>query len=182
VSSNPGGGRPKSRPDPDDVDAIVARAEDAFEGLTKGTMDSYWVAVLGLAVQLLGIPAADVRPGVDYSITEVVHCGSAGEEAGDVDKAVFECAPRYTPILLRLAAARVIVLVGAIARDWFSYHLPLAHPLRFGEVSHPEIVEGRSRIFISVAHPSPVSRAHKELSAEQISAARVHLASWARGT
>jgi hypothetical protein len=143
-------------------------------------MDSYWVAVLSLAVHLLGIPAADVRPGVDYAITDV-HCGSSGEEAGHLDKAVFECAPRCTPILLRLAAARVIVLVGAIARDWFSYHLPLAHRLRFGEVRHPEIVEGRSRIFISVARPSPVSRAHKELRAEQISAARVHLASWARG-
>lgn len=180
ISSNPGGGRTESQqaaaePDSEDPENILVRAEDALDGVRVDEVGKYWKSVHELAVQLLGVADDTLRPGTDYAITEVVHCGSAGQAAGDVDKAVFECAPRYTPMLLQLAAAQVIVLVGSIARDWFSNHL-LRGPLRTGGVSEPEIVEGRSRIFIAIAHPSAWEAAGKGFSPAQIAAAQTFLA------
>lgn len=182
ISSNPGGGHAKSQPDSDDPKDILVRAEDAFEGLTLKEFGSYWLRIHNLAEELFGTWAGPVQPGVDYAITEVVHCGSAGEAEGNVGKAVLECGPRYTPMLLRLSAATVIVVVGSIARDWFSNHLRLAHPLGFREVAGPVEIEGRSRLLLSVANPSPRSTAPKGFVLAQIAAAREHLADTAFGS
>ena len=174
ISSNPGGGHPKALADPDDPETILSRAEDAFDGLAVEAMGSYWQAVYSLAGQLVGVTSSTFRPGLDYAITEVVHCGSAGEQEGDVAHAVHECAPRYTPMLLRLAAAHVIVLVGAIARDWFTNHLPLPHPINFGE-AREQMVEGRRRLVLSIPHPSAHDGARKGLSEEQVEAVQAFL-------
>ena len=176
VSSNPGGGHAKSQPDSDDAKDILARAEDAFAGLRLKDFGRYWLRIQQLAEDLLGTSAGPVQPGVDYAITEVVHCGSAGEAEGKVGKAVLECGPRYTPMLLRLSASTVIVAVGSIARDWFSNHLRLAPPLGLRQFGGPMEIEGRSRLLLSVANPSAHSTAPKGFDPAQITAARDHLA------
>ena len=176
VSSNPGGGHAKSEPDSDDPKDILQRAEDAFEGLTLKDFGRYWLRIQNLAEELLGTSGGPVQPGVDYAITEVVHCGSAGEAEGNVGRAVLECGPRYTPLLLRLSPATVIVAVGSIARDWFSNHLRLAPPLGLRQVGGPMEIEGRSRLLLSVANPSARSTAPKGFDLAQITAAREHLA------
>jgi hypothetical protein len=81
------------------------------DGSHKANWVRYWAAIRQRAAELLGRP--DVRPGIDYAMSEIVHCKSRGEVG--VAAAAGECTERY---LLRLVAesdASVIVSVGRFA-------------------------------------------------------------------
>lgn len=81
-----------------------------------GRKTPFWSAVRSHAIKLLEIDAEDIRPGKHYALTEVVHCKSRKEKIG-VKEAVKECAPRYLRKTLKESGARVIVVLGAIARN-----------------------------------------------------------------
>ncbi len=72
----------------------------------------FWVEVRQRAIELLG---EDVRPGIDYALTEVVHCQSRGEEG--VREALNECARRYLRRVVELSGARVIVALGKTIKE-----------------------------------------------------------------
>jgi hypothetical protein len=138
VSSNPGAGPRSERFDPlrdmsrQDTDAdLFAAADGAFDdprfpGIADGRYNrdrrgnwstrpvAFWRWCFSIAQELLGHPPV---PGTDYALTEVVHCGSAGEEG--VPEALPICTGRYLRRVLGVSPASVVVVVGATARRAF---------------------------------------------------------------
>lgn len=62
------------------------------------------------AAELLNIVRANVRPGHDYALTEVVHCKS--KESEGVADAAAECASRWLARILQESVASVVVCLG----------------------------------------------------------------------
>ncbi|MDA8332688.1 MAG: hypothetical protein M0027_16075 [Candidatus Dormibacteraeota bacterium] len=167
VSSNPGGGGPPIS-DPDELcvasadDDLLDWADGAFDvGQKQGVADGaylvdahgrrrtwvhYWGWVLRCAREILPEP---VIPGRGYALTEVVHCGGPGQQG--VWEALETCTSRYLNRVLSASPARVLIVVGAIARYAFEQHLGQ------GAQDHllgPLPVAGRRRILVLVPHPN----------------------------
>ncbi len=70
----------------------------------------FWASVRNRVGELIGRVAT---PGVDYVLSEVVHCKSVAEEG--VWAALDECADRYLRRVVEHAAARVVVCLGGRA-------------------------------------------------------------------
>lgn len=168
---------------------LVDRYSNAFDvwvsGGTAGVADetgragkivSYWVAARALAEAFFE-DAGDVRPGLDYALTEVVHCKSQ-DEAG-VASAVSVCAPLYLRRVIALSPACLIVALGDRARNAirsvFSY--PAA-----GSVSDPMKIEGQRRRVVFLAHPGAKGKTRypKTLNAEDLLIVQKWLAKAAR--
>lgn len=118
----------------------------------------------------------DVLPGRHYALTEVVHCGSAGEK--HVTNALRPCVNRYLKAVLRASPARVVFIVGAHAARAIEI---LDGSLVAGELA-PNVTEGRpgacvaatlagaERFLVYVPHPgwlrrNPSTRSRYELPA-----------------
>ena len=104
----------------------------------------YWVWARARARELL--ERAPV-PGVDYALTEVVHCGSQHEVG--VAEAFSTCVDRYFERVLNTAAATVVICVGAWASEAFKRALGV-NPDHHTE---PAEIAGRRRFIVSVPHP-----------------------------
>ena|SRR5579862_2982698 len=90
------------------VDGIRARTR---RGDLPKQWVRYWASVRQRASELL--PDHAVRPGIDYCLSEVVHCKS--EDEVGVESAFPECTNRYLGPMLEAAAAIVIVCLGTYA-------------------------------------------------------------------
>jgi hypothetical protein len=106
----------------------------------------YWREMKKLADHLFGHATC---PGVDYALTEVVHCKSRSEVG--VANAAKECVPRYLRKTLATSPAAVIVVVGRVARQAFRHEYDYADA---AQVSSPIDVEGRMRVVVFVAAPN----------------------------
>ncbi|HUY24727.1 MAG TPA: hypothetical protein VMV09_05420 [Candidatus Saccharimonadales bacterium] len=106
----------------------------------------YWQWAKARAQEVLPQP---VVPGVGYALTEVVHCSSTGEQ--QVRSALRTCATLYLERVLTASPARVVVLVGSIARYAFQEYLHLEAPDR---LVGPVGVAGRDRLVVAVRHPN----------------------------
>lgn len=107
----------------------------------------YWNAVRDLARAFFN--DTHVRPGLDYALTEAVHCKSR-EEAG-VASAAKVCAPLYLSRVVAASPARTIVVLGDHARNAVRrvFEYPDA-----GRISRPLRIERRNRRFVVLAHPN----------------------------
>jgi len=87
----------------------------------------YWASVRRLADEILNKDISELfAPGIDYALTEIVHC-QANREDG-VRKARKICAEKYLDSILDVAdKAKIIVLLGTQAVDTFNerYNLNL---------------------------------------------------------
>ncbi|MDZ8083369.1 MAG: uracil-DNA glycosylase family protein [Nostoc sp. DcaGUA01] len=72
----------------------------------------FWMAVRQRAIELL---ERNVEPGIDYAITEIVHCKST-DEIG-VTAAQKQCVQTYLREVLEIASARVVVVLGKKAKQ-----------------------------------------------------------------
>ena len=63
-------------------------------------------------MELLG---REAQPGIDYALTEIVHCKSKHETG--VREAEDFCANRYLKRVLSLSAAGILVVLGKAARQ-----------------------------------------------------------------
>ena len=117
----------------------------------------FWAAVRQRAIELY---EREVVPGEDYTLTEVVHCKSRNEEG--VREALEECANLYINGVLSLSGAKILVILGKIAGDFFrrEYDIPndklslapmkigkgeriitfLPHPNAFGTRTFPKVL------------------------------------------
>lgn len=90
--------------------------DDAYRGGDKATAtkksQSYWKNALEQASTLLG-PSFDMSR--DVCMTEIVHCKSKAESG--VVQAAPTCADRFFHRILDLSTARLVVIVGRVARD-----------------------------------------------------------------
>ncbi len=169
VSSNPGGDvegaaiSDASYTSTWKTDEIVSCCDDAFESWRKpGIIDGiylsdkfgargaksirYWLWARARARELLR--GRQPVPGLDYAMTEVVHCGTQ-HEAGVAD-AFATCTDRYFERTLRAASAVVVVCVGTWAKAGFKRTLDIDLP---EHIWGPGDVAGRQRMVLAVPHP-----------------------------
>jgi hypothetical protein len=166
ISSNPAIDPRERYPTPDwgDVERIDffrhrfsggrERWTNGFRTLLKdGRYDSapragkYWAEIHNRAIELLG---PEAKPGIDYALTEVVHCKSSQNRG--VAEAREECASRYlSPLLDAAASANVIVLVGKQA--WATFFQRYGDPLCFG-VAMRVGVAGKNLMVVSIGAPN----------------------------
>lgn len=107
---------------------------------------NYWGKVRNHAEVLL---QRNVQAGVDYAITEVVHCKSV-EETG-VKSALAECA-KYLPEVIAVSGSAVVVVLGTKAHSHVRQILgTVTNQSRFAEI------QGRYWIFVDHSYTSKVS-------------------------
>lgn len=131
-----------------------------------GRSVAFWGAVKRHADDLLGREAV---PGVDYALTEVVHCKSR-QEVG-VKEAMDECSSNYLDRLLQVSGASVVILLGSRARVIFVTRYPdiISVSPEFGTVMQIE-VGMRRRLVAFMPHPN----AHmKRRLSERVSSAQL---------
>ena len=168
ISSNPGGGKQGEGVNPNGTtnlwsdDDLVRAFDSAFEpGQRPGVVDStHIVDIRGSrtrAIRYLSwvwytsrdLLAVDPRPGIDYALTEVVHCGTAGE-AG-VAEAYGTCSNRYFRRLLKESPASVIICTGAWAAEAFTEYFGT----RFVDSGWgPGTLADSERVVLQVPHPN----------------------------
>lgn len=119
---------------------------------TLFTDQTYSTAVMFLgsvrirAEELLKRPAT---PGVDYCMTEVVHCKSP-EEVG-VPEAARTCSGLWLDRILALSVARVVVSLGVHAAAEFGRRIG---GVPDGRVTEPLELAGRMRRVVFMPHPN----------------------------
>jgi hypothetical protein len=113
---------------------------------------SYWSGVRARAKELL---ERDVKGGVDYALTEIVHCQSENEQS-ITDQIKDECVKHYLQPVLALSGAKVLVVMGDWARnaieDTFRRELKGALGLSDGRVFGPLHISGRQRYIAFMPH------------------------------
>jgi hypothetical protein len=81
---------------------------------TRGKTVRYWASIKKRVEELL---LKSVKPGIDYCITELVHCKSS-QQIG-VGKALPECTKRFLIGHREVSAAKIIIGFGSFVRDYF---------------------------------------------------------------
>lgn len=108
----------------------------------------FWSSVKRRAEEAYG---REVRPGVDYALSEVVHCKST-EEIG-VLEAADQCSRRYLRSLLGLSGARVVIVLGTTAAEVLHRRIALRQyrpewPAAWVDDRRPD------RLFLFQPHPN----------------------------
>lgn len=154
VSSNPSISEIEDYPSPGWTDDAIADffehrygrwMADGTKGLrkdgTRGKANPFLSSVRKTAERLLDRPPV---PGIDYAVTEVVHCKSKAEEG--VSEALNECTRRYLGRILEAAGAEVVVVLGDRANVALG-----ARPIGL----HASIeLGGRPRLLLVLPHPN----------------------------
>lgn len=107
---------------------------------------AFWAAVRKRAEELLG---PDIVPGIDYALTEIVHCKSRAEIG--VAEAQEYCVSRYLKQVLDLAGAKIIVVLGTRAKQAMRATFPIPENTN---VVGPMEIGGKSRFVVFLPHPN----------------------------
>jgi len=123
-----------------------------------GNVVPYLRAVHELAKEILRSPP---KPGVDYALTEIVHCKSWGQTG--VPEAIALCAERYLDKVLAASGARVLIVLGAHARDAICERYTLPNP-KDSRIPNSQLLTIKKRKFeaIFLPHPSAFLRKDKK--------------------
>ncbi len=105
----------------------------------------FWSSVRKRAQELLG---EDVDDGVDYALTEVVHCKSKGEVG--VPEALQKCAKLYLQPVVALSGAKVIVVLGTLAEKAVRDEFLIPN----GSMVGPLPIGKRQRYIVFLPHPN----------------------------
>jgi hypothetical protein len=84
----------------------------------------FWASARSRTSEILGKNKCEIKPGLDFALTEVVHCKSRGEEG--VGEAREFCSERYLSRTLSASAAKVLVVFGESAKKAFAVNLGAA--------------------------------------------------------
>lgn len=95
-------------------------------------------------------------PGRDYALTEIVHCKSPHEIG--VAEAATTCTDMHMENVMSVAAARVIIAVGAFTHRWF-----LGPGAAVPDAPIARVLGGRPRLIAFTAHFSPSRGGPKQL-------------------
>lgn len=116
------------------------------DGKYKKNWVRFWASINKMASKLLDKTAI---PGIDYAITEVVHCKSK-KEIG-VKEALKECTGRYLDRILSQSGASVLICLGKIAKNVIcSKYSILPSSNTYG----PTIIGNKERYLFFVPHPN----------------------------
>jgi hypothetical protein len=100
--------------------------------------------------ELTQLPRNDIDAGVDYVVTEVVHCKSV-DEIG-VEPALIHCAETYTERVLNCAGAAVVIFVGGLAAS-VAHHIFQLNP-DISRIQGPVPLCGIDRMVVFLPHPN----------------------------
>ena len=157
VSSNPSISETENFPTPswapDDAADFFERRFDSEAGYIRSKTFNgvpFWSSVRARAREIL---VRDATPGIDFALTEVVHCKSR-QEMG-VAAAVDTCAGMWLESVLTQSTARVVVLLGKWAREACSktWDLDMSQSAHFGVN-----LGGRDRAVVLLPHPNARER------------------------
>ena len=167
LSSNPSAADEGVRPGP--LEVTATSSDDRIIGLFDGAFDAggphiqdgirwvdgegtvspyvrYWASIKARAAELLGHAPV---PGVDYALSEVVHCGTRHEAA--VWEARTQCVELYLRRVLDISPACVVVLFGAHVAAALASVLPGGAP--YG-LHGPLTLADRDRWLVKLPHPN----------------------------
>lgn len=102
----------------------------------------YWSSIRARAREL--IPGAVA--GEDYAISEIIHCKSKGEEG--VAQAAETCFAMHMSAVFSLAAAKVVIVLGKVAKEVLIGGVPAPSDPRQLELG------GRKRMVLFLPHPN----------------------------
>lgn len=94
----------------------------------------------------------EVEIGIDYTLLELVHCKSCREKG--VSKAFNECTRKYFERIMRLSPAKLIVVTGYHAINFFCNEFKITYRddmKRYGLYS-PQIIAGSERVICFLPH------------------------------
>jgi hypothetical protein len=133
-----------------EINQIKDGVKPLLKGGGYGKSVAFWRAVKKHADDILGYKSV---PGVDYALSEVVHCKSRRQVG--VTAAMAECTTRYLDRLLEIAAAPTIVVLGSPARTaMISHYSELFKPQPpFGSVTRVNLAS-RPRLVAFMPHPN----------------------------
>jgi hypothetical protein len=83
----------------------------------------FWASLRNRAAEIWNLPPNEIRPGLDFSITEIVHCKSQSEVG--VTAALGTCKQLHWNTIISASSAQLIVVIGKVARDSFSLPFPI---------------------------------------------------------
>jgi hypothetical protein len=106
----------------------------------------FWASVRQRAVELLD---QDVEPGIDYALTEIVHCKSKSEVG--VLEAKDRCVDLYLDRVLANSGAKVLVVLGSLAKEVIRTRLSLSGS---SNLLGPLCIGGLERIVAFLPHPN----------------------------
>jgi hypothetical protein len=121
---------------------------------SRGRAVAFWVSVRKRAEELL---EREVQDGVDYALTEVVHCKSRSEVG--VREALGECAKRYLRRVVEVSEAKVIVILGSKIKETVKCEFSIPERDTFGPIQIGEC----QRYIVFLPHPN----AHMDRSFEK---------------
>jgi hypothetical protein len=121
--------------------SLSGKKDDSYKQATM-----FWAGVKQRAKELL---QREPQPGLDYALTEIVHCKSKSEHG--VMEARGHCISRYFARVLSASPARVFVVLGSQARNIVQRELEIGNP---PNVIGPCEVFGRERIVAFLPHPN----------------------------
>lgn len=111
-----------------------------------GQWTRFWAGVKGRAKEIM---ERNPIPGIDYALTELVHCKSR-QELG-VSEALDNCISLYLDKVLQVSRARILVGLGSLARDVLSDSYDLdPHENLVG----PLEIAGKERMISFLPHPN----------------------------
>jgi uracil-DNA glycosylase len=136
----------------------------------------FWASARARAGELLEKRESSIQPGIDFALTEVVHCKSLSERG--VQEAQKFCSALYLRKILDISVAKVLVVYGVIAREEVCGCLHLwdeviSERKLLGPVTIAEI----PRMLIFLPHPSSWMRKTLKANLEgtELSLLRKHL-------
>lgn len=106
----------------------------------------FWREIRQRACELLD---RDAISGVDYAITEIVHCKSRNEVG--VKQAQKQCVPSYLRRVLQIASARVIVVLGVRAKQAIKSEFNIPPSVSLWRLT---TTDDRERSIAFLPHPS----------------------------
>ncbi len=81
----------------------------------SGDWVRFWASARSRSCEILGKTKSEIKPGIDFALTEVVHCKSLKEEG--VKQAQDFCSKLYLGRILSVSSARILVVLGAQAKE-----------------------------------------------------------------
>lgn len=120
---------------------------------------SFWSSVRKRAGELL---QREVEDGVDYALSEVVHCKSKSQIG--VEEAVSECASRYLRRVIEFSGAKVVVVLGKHAEKAVKKEFDFADENMIG----PLLIGKLQRYLVFLPHPAAfIPRTFEECLAKE---------------
>lgn len=114
---------------------------------------NYWAAARARVSEVLGRPNTEIKAGVDFALTEVVHCKSR-KQVG-VGEALEFCSDRFLDRVLSISVAHVMIVYGKHARSaiYRRYHSGAITQILLEKLAEFHI-GGRSRILVFLPAPN----------------------------